>query len=388
MDQSQVSLDDLYAKLAIDDEEEGGVIVQSGEIEQVKESFILVGRFLTEKNVKFNVMQNVLSSIWRPKEGVEIHDIGEMRYTFVFYHPLDMQKVLDAGPWSFEQGMLVYKQLVANEDPKEVELNEVDIWVQVYDVPQGFVSENILRSIGNFIGGYVQSDQANFNGMWKPYVRIRVKMNVTRPLKRRMKIKREGGNWSWINFRYERLSTFCFVCGILGHSERDCNVVYANPGKEFERAYGTWLRAPGKNNNSQTGSRWLRNGGGSKWVKEDSSNTEMTTGEGEERTGAKFKEADGVVSGKFGDKGMITVKTKNQGEKDMGGSNFNESDKDDFDGNNNIVIDSKRRRTETNLKTSELGPTNMQTDGLDELGLNVSKNGTEAGPGIQARLEQ
>lgn len=58
-------------------------------------------------------------------------------------------------------------------------------------------------------------------------------MNVLKPLKRRMKIKRKGGTWSWINFKYERLSTICFVCDILGHSEKDCNVVSANPEKEI-----------------------------------------------------------------------------------------------------------------------------------------------------------
>lgn len=71
-------------------------------------------------------------------------------------------------------------------------------------------------------------------------------MNVLRPLKRRMKIKREGGSWSWINFKYERLGTFYFVCGILGHAKRDGNVVYENLGKEVERAYGMWLRALGR----------------------------------------------------------------------------------------------------------------------------------------------
>lgn len=82
-------------------------------------------------------------------------------------------------------------------------------------------------------------------------------MNVEKSLKRRMKLKKEGDNWSWINFKYEQLGMFYLVCGILDHSERDCNVVYANPDKVIEKEYGTWLRTPAKNLKNNTGSRWL-----------------------------------------------------------------------------------------------------------------------------------
>lgn len=51
-----------------------------------------------------------------------------------------------------------------------------------------------------------------------------------------MKINRKGEKWSWMNFKYEQLNTFCFVCGILSHLERDYN-----PYKEIERTYGVWL---------------------------------------------------------------------------------------------------------------------------------------------------
>lgn len=86
-------------------------------------------------------------------------------------------------------------------------------------------------------------------------------MDLNKPLRRKIKIKREGGDWNWINFKFERLSTFCFVCGIMGHSERDCDIVYANPDKEITRSYSVWLRAPSKNMRYQNmGVRWLRNG--------------------------------------------------------------------------------------------------------------------------------
>ena len=128
----------------------------------------------------------------------------------------------------------------------------MEIYVQVYDIHKGFMSERILKRVGDYIWRCVKIDPASLYGLWKPFVRIRVTINVHKPLKRRMKIKREGGEWSWLNFKYERLGTFCFVCGTLGHTERDCDIIYVNPEKEIERAYDTWLRAPNQNSRSNT----------------------------------------------------------------------------------------------------------------------------------------
>lgn len=77
---------------------------------------------------------------------------------------MDVQKVIDGGPWSFKQAMPVFRQVIPGKDPVMVSLNEIDIWVQVYDIPQGFLSESIMRSVGSAIGRYVKSDSNTFEG--------------------------------------------------------------------------------------------------------------------------------------------------------------------------------------------------------------------------------
>ncbi|WOG86768.1 hypothetical protein DCAR_0205986 [Daucus carota subsp. sativus] len=260
MEKSKASLEEMCARLVLEDEEGEEILVGEEEVVKTKESFILVGRFLTDKNINFPAMQHVLSSLWRPREGVEIHDLGIGRYSFVFYHILELQKVIDGAPWNFEQSLLVFHKL-ETDDPNVVALDRMDIWVQVYDIPLRMLTEKIVQSIGNLVGTFVKMDPTTLNGLWKQYIRIRVTMDIKKPLKRRMKLKREGGSSSWINYKYERLSMFCFVCGRLGHSDRDCEIVYANPEKMVEWAYGVWLRAPTKNTRMQKmGSKWLRNG--------------------------------------------------------------------------------------------------------------------------------
>lgn len=313
MARSEPSLEELYANLALEDEDAGGIIVGNSDVIEAKHSHVLVGKFLTEKNINFSAMQNVMASLWRPNEGMEVYDLGGFGYSFVFYHKMDLQKVLDGGPWSFEQAMLVLYQLKAEEDPNTVQLNEFEIWVQVYDLPRGFISENILKTVGASIGRYVKSDPKNFDGLWKSFVRIRVAMNVDKPLKRRMKIKREGDKWGWINFKYERLGTFCFVCGFIGHSERECNIVYANSDKVIDRAYGSWLRAPPKMSKQTAGSRWLRSAGtyeytGSKEQGLGESSVAVHGG-GSSTEQGRFMEVEGVMREIEGDTGGITVKS-------------------------------------------------------------------------------
>lgn len=301
---------------------------------------------------------------------------------------MDMQKVLDGGPWSFEQSMLVYHRLMDNEDPQLVNLLEVDMWVQIYDIPKGSISENVLKNIGDSFVRYVKSDPANFHNTWKDHVRVRVTLNVDKPIKRRMKLKRDGTNWNWINFKYERLPSFCFVCGIIGHSDRDCSVVYANPEKIVERAYGVWLRAPTRNTKTGVGARWLRNTntGENQWEAHTAYSGTTTTNQDGEKTEARFMEVDGTFREISGNDDVVKIVTRNQGNSE----NLNLlQNQGDMTGNNNlnlketIVLDPKRRRVEPDLQGEVVGQDNVYADGL-EIG-NGPKNVNVAGSGLQAR---
>lgn len=87
----------MYAWLALEEEEGEGVLIVATKSVQQQRTFVLIRRFLTDKNINFQAMQNVLVSIWRPKEGMEVHDFGGQKYLFVFYHVLDLQREIDEG---------------------------------------------------------------------------------------------------------------------------------------------------------------------------------------------------------------------------------------------------------------------------------------------------
>lgn len=84
---------------------------------------------------------------------MEVHDFGGYRYSFVFFHKMDLQKVMDGGPWSFEQSMLIVHQLKDTEDPHIVKLQEVEIWVQIYDLSRVVYRRTLRRMWECHLGG-------------------------------------------------------------------------------------------------------------------------------------------------------------------------------------------------------------------------------------------
>jgi hypothetical protein len=55
---------------------------------------------------------------------------------------------------------------------------------------------------------------------------LRVRIDVNSPLKKEMNVRTLGGAWSTSKFKYERIGTFCSLCGVLGHTDKSCAKLY------------------------------------------------------------------------------------------------------------------------------------------------------------------
>ncbi|XP_060959248.1 uncharacterized protein LOC133030502 [Cannabis sativa] len=162
-------------------------------------------------------------------------------YLFQFYHEIDIQSMTNRSPWTFNRFLLIFKRLQRGKEPRLVTLNEVDMWVQLHDLRSEFKTATIIKDVANYIGKFVQSDERNFMGLWRDYLRVRVTLNVMKPLKRRMKLRNTAEIEFLTNFKYEHLPTFCFICGIMGHSESFCLRRFEVGEDQIIKSYGKWM---------------------------------------------------------------------------------------------------------------------------------------------------
>uniref|UniRef100_A0A803QCK5 Reverse transcriptase domain-containing protein n=1 Tax=Cannabis sativa TaxID=3483 RepID=A0A803QCK5_CANSA len=165
-------LNEQYALISLEDEEEGILIGGDDEAEETlfDDRWCLVGKFLTGRAVDFNAMRHLMASLWQPGKGVFIKELGMNRYLFQFFHELDVQTVIDGSPWTFNRCPLVFHRLKKGEDPKVVTLHKIDFWVEIHDLKSGFMLERVVRSACGYIATFVKSYPKNFNGIWREYL--------------------------------------------------------------------------------------------------------------------------------------------------------------------------------------------------------------------------
>lgn len=88
-----------------------------------------------------------------------------------------------------------------------VSLFHVSFWVQVHNLPLGFMTQTVGTHQGNYIGTFMEYDKSNNSELWRKYMRLSVLLDVRVPLKKSRKVKLQGGEWSTVLFKYERLGT-------------------------------------------------------------------------------------------------------------------------------------------------------------------------------------
>lgn len=65
-----------------------------------------------------------------------------------------------------------------------------------------------------------------------------------------------------MKFRYERLGVFCYLCGMLGHTDQLCEQLFFLESDDGVRKWGPDIKAERRQGMGGGGNRWLRGEGG------------------------------------------------------------------------------------------------------------------------------
>ncbi|KAI7990869.1 Uncharacterized protein LOK49_LG12G01876 [Camellia lanceoleosa] len=243
----ELTLEGLANRLQLTEEEEVVVIVGDAHTKSSAERswLCLVGRILTHRPVNAEAFRSTMAAVWKPTQGMQFKVLGDNLFLIQFNHIVDKKRVLGRGPWNFDKQLVLLEEFDGSMQPSEIQFRSVLFWVHVIDLPIVSMTKEVGVLIGNSIGTFDDMDYAEDGVAWGKSLRIRVAININKPLRRGMKITLGQKDLMWVSFKYERLPNFCFACGILGHNQRECDLKLighsAPDGSHVQ--YGSWLRA-------------------------------------------------------------------------------------------------------------------------------------------------
>lgn len=108
---------------------------------------------------------------------------------------------------------------------EEVDFSCGAFWIQIHGLPLIHMNAHNANLLGSRLGKLLEVDNADATGMqYRKFLRVKVLINLQNPLAQGFNLPRIDKPLLRINFRYERLSDFCFTCGRLGPSLRAVNL--------------------------------------------------------------------------------------------------------------------------------------------------------------------
>lgn len=152
----------------------------------------LVGRLGVPKRVNKEAFKSLLTRIWRTGGDIFFKEINENLWLFEFEDEKDCNKVLEGRSWSYDRTILIIEAIEGKKPPSQMKLHYILIWIQIHDMPLECMNIGVGMKIGDSLGPVQEVAVADDDVGWGHYLRIRVVLDLYKPLERGRALVVEG----------------------------------------------------------------------------------------------------------------------------------------------------------------------------------------------------
>jgi hypothetical protein len=155
-------------------------------------------------------------------------------------NPYDQERILQGNPWIFRNSWLIVKPWDRETDPRTIDFDHVPVWIQLWGLPHHCKTKAMGRHLGSLTGEVENFEVYEYSGK-KLIIKIKVAINVHKPIPSEIHVGNPTNGNCWVDFRYEKLPQFCFNCGLIGHAASLCHNQALN--METLAPLGPWIRS-------------------------------------------------------------------------------------------------------------------------------------------------
>ena len=163
----------------------------------------LVGKVLSNKYINREAFRAVIPKIWQTTLDVEV--VQDNTFLFYFRNQGDRLRILSGGPWSFDNCLLVLEKPSRVGNIASLAFNQATFWIQIPLAPLLCMTKEMGEFVGQLIRELRDIDVGMTGECFGKYKHLKVDLDVSKPLKRFMRLELEIGKESILLLWYEKL---------------------------------------------------------------------------------------------------------------------------------------------------------------------------------------
>lgn len=208
-----------------------------------KNTLSLVGRLL---NPDHQSMSNLILNLprkWQKSDRIRGVALSNERFQFIFRTEHDLVEILEKGVHTFNEWSIALERWT--EDPPPDSLQFVPIWVQIRNIPINHYTYDSIMLLGELVGQVTEVVFDPEQPISQGFVRVKVKFDVSRPLRKSKVINLPKGKTTTVWYHYERIQKRCYHCQRLTHEKDVCPLlIRERQVQTLERKLGKKVEKP------------------------------------------------------------------------------------------------------------------------------------------------
>ncbi|KAL4302350.1 hypothetical protein GQ457_10G009620 [Hibiscus cannabinus] len=169
----------------------------------------LVGRVLSSGPLDGGRVARLFRPIWKDNKVQTITEINSNFFLIAFASSSNRNNVLKRGPWDFQKHWFPLEHADPACTIHDYAFRYTCILVWIHNIPLSLMTEALSRTLGACIGKVVMTDSRLEDGNMGEFLRVRVSLDTTKPLRRCVMLSRSNAKAILCPLQYERIPIFC-----------------------------------------------------------------------------------------------------------------------------------------------------------------------------------
>jgi hypothetical protein len=213
--------------------------VDEAKVYQQEARWLAIGKVHTSRTFSTDALVEKMKVVWNLSRDPICREVGENLFIFQMFCLGDWKKVVHQGPWTFRGWGVLIEDYDGLSDPEKFVFDGVYVWAQIHGIPELYRKKEVVDDLARRVGGVKEVQMTPKLFYDGNYVRIRVRIDISRPLMRFVSLTMPEGKRR-LAVKYEKIPFFCKRCGLLGHDHEECG---DGVWTEQQLQYGSWMLA-------------------------------------------------------------------------------------------------------------------------------------------------